>query len=223
MIGDYTGSSQAERGLKHVVDSIVFPVDVAPISWPVFQADKLTSGRPILTYQRRDSRYLSGQDNRLLEMDVADFDIFIWAANENAVLAIMDTLENGFSSYPLRNALMNIRSQFGKLNGSGAAPGLAGSYIASLQTALGDYSPAAQEKGLGDANHALWALSKLAKETGRADWSAIIAALNIIQSNIIQSPGYSYRIIGCRDMTAPEIFQLGLSGRVFSVQAFHSS
>ena len=222
MIGDYVGSSILERTLKQVVDAMPMPLAVDKISWPVFQPDKISS-RPFLTYQRRDSSYLSGQDNRLTSVNEGDFDIFVWAANENAILEVVDALESGFSSFPLRNGIFNLRAQLAKLNGTEAPSAQVSTYLLNLETALGDFSPKAQMDSLTNANKALAGISDVARKTNNVDWSGVLASLKSYQANLTTSPGRSFLVTGCRDLTAPEVFQLGLSGRVLTIQAFRST
>ena len=79
MIGSYRGSSGAERALRQVVEAMVMPAGVeAKLNWPVFGTSAKQG--PLMAYQRRDTVYVTGQQNRLLDVDALIFDIHIWSA-----------------------------------------------------------------------------------------------------------------------------------------------
>ena len=215
MIGSYQGSSGAEWALRQVVEAMVMPTGVdAELHWPVF-GNANRSG-PLMAYQRRDTVYETGQTNRLLDVDAIIFDIYIWSSNENLVLTIMDSLEGGFNAFPLPAALLVTRAHLKKLSqyGGAAAPGQATEIISAVSTMLQTGTVTEQEKALAGVNKLLSDLTDIAKE---ADWGTILAALHAVQSRLRTVPPYSFEALGCRDLTAPEVWQLGLAGRVFSV------
>lgn len=215
MIGSYRGSSGAERALKRVVEAMVMPAGVdAALHWPVF--GNASRAGPLMAYQRLTSEYATGQTFRLLEVGDVVFDIYIWSSNENQVLAIMDALEGGFNVFPLVEALQATRAYLARLSTAGgpAPPGRAGDLVRQASLLLGTGTVAEQESGLAAVNRLLAELTALAVD---ADWTAVLASLNTLQSRLAVRPPYSFRPLGCRDLTAPEVWQLGLSGRVFSV------
>ena len=73
---------------------------------------------------------------------------------------------------------------------------------------------AEQEEELAAVNRLLSDLTSIATE---ADWSTVLASLKTLQMKLRRVPAYNFEPIGCRDLTAPEVWQLGLAGRVFSV------
>ena len=218
MIGSYQGSSGAERALREVVEAMVMPEGIeARLRWPAFgNADR---AGPLIAYQRRDTQYETGQTKRLLEVDGIVFDIFIWSANENAVLAIMDALENGFNTFPLRNGLQAMRVYLTNLDatGGGAPPTRAGEILSELEVLIDTGSVIEQEENLGNVNQLLAELTTVAGSAADRSWSTILAELVTLQGRLRMVPPYTIWPLNCRDLTAPEVYQLGLSGRIFSV------
>ena len=215
MIGRYKGSSGAERALRQVVGAMVMPPGVdAELHWPVFGA--ADRSRPLMAYQRRDTEYETGQTNRLLDVDAIIFDIYIWSSNENQVLRIMDALEGGFNAFPLPAALMVTRAHLNELSqdGGGAPSERATDIIEEVSMMLKTGTVSEQEQALAAVNKLLSDLSDMA---GNADWGSVLAVLHAVQGRLRTVPPYSFDPIGCRDLTAPEVWQLGLAGRVFSV------
>ena len=223
MIGGYVGSSGADQALKRVVEAMVMPAGVdVRLDWPVFgSADRKDL---LIAYSRRDTGYQSGQQNQDLGVTGIVFDIYIWSQNENAVQSIMDHLEAGFSAYPLRNGLQATRAYLTRLPGMGAVPLEAQMIVDTLDSLLapnmGTVSVAKQEKELAAVNSELSKLADIAKP---ADWGTILDSLTEIQGRLRQAPPYSFRRVNCRDLTAPEVWQLGLAGRVFSVDTEFST
>ena len=217
MIGGYQGTSGAERALRQVVEAMVMPAGVdAKLSWPVFgNADK--SG-PLMAYQRADTGYETGQTKRLLNVELIVFNIYIWSSNENLVLSIMEALEGGFDAYPLTNALQATRAYLATLHedGGGQLPTGAQMIVDQVDDVLDTGMVQDQERELAKVNRLLADLAGIATE---ADWGAVLDTLGMVQSRITVVPPYNFWPIGCRDLTAPEVWQLGLSGRVFSVAA----
>ena len=224
MIGNYQGSSGAERALKLIVESMVMPRGIeVKLAWPVFGGGD--HGRPLLAYQRRDADYELGQQKRLLEVTAVPFDIFIWSENENVVFQIMDALEAGCNAYPLRNGVYALRAQIEAvhdLNSTTMASGAAAAELARLDGLLGDYSPAAQERNLATTNYSMAIVSERVRETGVADWSIELEVLAQIQAQLRFAPAYTIAPLATRDLTASEVWQLGLAGRVFSVEIEYS-
>ena len=215
MIGAYQGSSGAEAALKSVVDAMVFPgnLDVS-LQWPVFLGQP--SGLRV-SYQRRDSEYEIGQTYRLLEVNELIFDIFIFTANEHEALDFTDGLEGGFNTFPLPAGLQAVRDQLAGLQGAGTPHAKAGPAVERIMSLLGRSGTITvdeQEKKLRRVNRAL---ADISTGAATADWSDISDDLEAIQARIARVPPYAFRPLGCRDLTAPEIWQLGISGRVYSV------
>ena len=212
MIGAYQGSSGAERALRQVVEAMVMPAGVnAQLHWPVFGTGGKTG--PLLSYQRRDTEYETGQRNRLLDVNAIIFDIYIWSSNENLVLAIMDALEMGFNAFPLQIALQTTRDLLAGFHDSGRPP--APNDIAiEVNNLLPTGTVSEQEESLADVNKHL---SDLSRSAVRADWEGVLNKLHEVQSRLLDVPPYNFAPFGCRDLTAPEVWQLGLAGRVFSV------
>ena len=256
MIGAYAGSSGAEEALKAVVEAMVMPQGVdARMHWPVFG---IAGNGPLFSYQRRDSDYFIGQTWQLLDVEGLIFDIFIWSSNEHQVLSIMDALENGFNTFPIRNGVQAVRTQVETFPDDDdrpadpaddpsdpadenyvrqAPPVKARNALERIRTVLGrmrmepmddtdPYSAGRQEDHLETVNLSLWRISEAirdaAKDVKQDDgaymrWDEFIDDLKDLQANLRTVPPYAFRPLGCRDLTAPEVFQLGLSGRVFSV------
>ena len=218
MIGSYRGSSGAERALRQVVEAMVMPDGIeARLRWPAFgNADR---AGPLLAYHRRDTQYETGQTKRLLEVDAIVFDIYIWSPNENAVLAIMDALENGFNTFPLINGLQAMRAYLTKLDasGGGTPPARAGDILSELEVLIATGSVSEQEENLGDVNQLLAELTTVTGAATDRSWSTILSELVTLQARLRRVPPYLIWPLNCRDLTAPEVYQLGLSGRIFSV------
>lgn len=243
MIGAYQGSSGAEAALKAVVDAMVFPgnLDVS-LQWPVFLGQP--SGLRV-SYQRRDSEYEIGQTFRLLEVNELIFDIFIFTANEHEALNFTDGLEGGFNTFPLPAAFQAVRGQLASQESATRISDRVLSDINQLLAlTIGkswsmyhpnpdpdvvhpDVAVSTQEKELKQINALLSALQAAPGRSDPApaasprtpidDWGDVLDCLEYIQSRIRQIPPYAFRPLGCRDLTAPEIWQLGISGRVYSV------
>lgn len=216
MIGNYQGSSQAELALKRIVEAMVMPAGIEiKLGWPVFlpSNDKQLA----VAYRRADTDYQEGQQGRLLQLQQVPFEIFLWSENENVVQLTMDALENGCNAYPLKDGVYAVRAQLEGLHddSENAAPNEGATLAGAIQAALGDYGAAAQDKALAEVNLRLAAISALARKTGRADWTGTLNALNDLQGRLRVTPAYDITALGCRDLTAPEVWQLGLAGRVF--------
>ena len=221
MIGGYVGSSGADQALKRVVEAMVMPAGVeVRLDWPVFGSAERKD--LLVSYSRRDTDYQSGQQNRDLGVTGIVFDIYIWSQNENSVQSIMDHLEAGFSSYPLRNGLQSTRAWLQRHSDPAAADPAdpAAQIVQDLSTTLKTGSVEDQAAALAEANKMLSTLSGLATE---ANWETVIADLTALQGLLRKAPPYSFRRVNCRDLTAPEVWQLGLAGRVFSVDTEFST
>ena len=216
MIGSYRGSSGAERALRQVLEAMVMPAGVdLKLDWPAFRERREGSSLR-MAYRRADTDYETGQSHRLLEVEGIPFELYIWSSNENEVLAVMDHLENGFNVFPLRDAMQAMRAFLGKMDGESfpAAPEKAGPIATRVSTLLASGWVDEQEENLAQVNQNLAELTRLARP---ANWSAVLATLRAVQSRMTAAPPYSFKPLGCRDLTAPEIWQLGLAGRVFIV------
>lgn len=213
MIGSYRGSSGADVALKRVVEGMVMPggIDVR-LGWPVFSPGAKRG--TLMSYQRRETEYLVGQQSTLLEIDGIMYDIFIWSENENHIQSIMDHLESGFNNFPLRDGFQSVSKYLRGFDQIGSVPSQATSIVSELDALLSTGSVSQQEENLSKVNQLLSDLTRVAVD---AEWSTVLDRLGTIQSRMVSVPPYNFYVTGCRDLTPPEVYQLGLSGRVFTV------
>lgn len=213
MIGSYRGSSGSDEALKQVVESMVMPRGVnISLGWPVFSRNESRS--TLMAYQRIETNYRTGQQARLLGVSSILYDIVFWSENENLVQDLTDHLESGFNNFPLRDAFQSMRDHLNGLGQSGSVPSQADTIMSEVEGLLATGSVDEQETNLARVNQLLSSLTSVAVD---ADWSAILDRLGTVQARMRDVPPYNFRVLGCRDSTAPEVYQLGLAGRILNV------
>lgn len=223
MIGSYQDTSGAEQALVRTVEAMAAPdgVDMR-LDYPVFDSSRRQSpggDRPLMAYNRRDTKYEISQGARLLEVDLMPFDIYIMSPNENLVLSVMGALESGFNAFPMRSAFEVMQPFLRNLTGIAAVSMTITGLLDEIEDILpgGDIDVSAQIAAAKSVNAWLASITAIAEEAGEADYGNVMSRLAAIEERIAPSPPYAFWPMGCRDLTAPEVYQLGLSGRIFSV------